>query len=152
MLRETKNVHEFNAHFKLSRGIPSLLQESAGSNWNQRNSWAPEEYCKAKDAIEPGGAGLGRRFVEHFLPAGTAPRPNTLQTAITAYYQERWREEGQKLMEQSRLARTSNAPRSGAARQTRQAKPSPSRKYGTHGGNTHRKLRIRSHKVMHAWE
>lgn len=107
MLRETRNVYDFNAYFKHSRGIPSLLRENKSVRPvpDGRNSdWAPEEYTRAKLATEPSGDGLDKDFIRHFLPKHSVASNSTLQAAITAYYQEYWQQEGDRLLEQSRLA------------------------------------------------
>lgn len=105
MLRETSNVYDFMAYFKRSRGLPTLLQENKSHRLGQDDgsSWREEEYTKAKQAIEPSGNGLGKDFLRHFLPPNSVANNSTLQTAITGVYEERWREEGDRLADESRL-------------------------------------------------
>ncbi len=62
-------------------------------------TWRDNEYQKAKEAITPGGPGLGRRFIAHFMPHGSVPSAETLQNVIETYYNERWEQEGRPLLD-----------------------------------------------------
>jgi hypothetical protein len=49
--------------------------------------WRETDFSRAKESIAS-GEGLGRGFLQHFLPSGVQYTPATLQNAIDSYYAE----------------------------------------------------------------
>ena len=70
-------VWEFNA----------LLKNSTCADMHKLKKWLPNIYGQAKAAIAPDGDGLGRGFIEQFMPS--PPHSHTLQNALDSHYTER---------------------------------------------------------------
>ena len=108
LILESENVNEFNvkANPSVFRALIAALKDSGnephyrGENLekasrcylpNSENEivtlWRDVEFCKAKESIAS-GEGLGRGFLQHFLPSGVQYTPATLQNAIDSYYAE----------------------------------------------------------------
>ena len=109
LLRQTETVEQFNA----------LLKNSRCTDLYNGNFWRISDYVKAQSAIAPDGDGLGRGFVEQFMPS--PPHPNTLQNALDSYYAERRKAAAKRRKaiaeEQQRQAEAERAEREAAARQ-----------------------------------
>lgn len=79
LLSSTTNVSEFN----------ELLKASDRSARNDDMVWRHIDYERAKNSISESGDGLGKDFIKHFMPSGSIPRDETLQTAIDSHYADR---------------------------------------------------------------
>ena len=81
--------------------------------------WICQVYSQAKSAIAADGDGLGRCFIEQFMPS--PPHPNTLQNALDSHYAERRKAAAERRKaiaeEQQRQAEAERAERDAAARQ-----------------------------------
>ena len=78
LLQQTETVEEFNGLLK-TRHCADMHKCS--------KSWEQEYYSRAKAAIAADGDGLGRGFIEQFMPS--PPHSNTLQNALDSHYAER---------------------------------------------------------------
>lgn len=78
LLVETENVNDFNG----------LLKSSIRPDPDASIFWNAQKYSQAKSSISEDGDGLGKDFVSHFMPKGSAPSNDTLQNALDSYYAE----------------------------------------------------------------
>lgn len=80
MITECKNVTEFNKRAKNSR-CPTQ------DNGQKTHIWRAEEFTKAKKCLED-GSGIGRGFLEKFLPDSSRMSHDVLQAAVDSHYAE----------------------------------------------------------------
>ena len=107
--RQTETVEQFNA----------LLKNSRCADLHNVNFWRINDYVKAQSAIAADGDGLGRGFIEQFMPS--PPHSHTLQNALDSHYAERRKAAAERRKaiaeEQQRQAEAERAEREAAARQ-----------------------------------
>ncbi len=81
LLAMVENVDDFNRLAK-----PSHCSDPNNGSKSVTH-WRDEDFSRAKESIAS-GEGLGRGFVQHFLPDGVRYTPETIQNAIDSYYSE----------------------------------------------------------------
>jgi len=115
LLRSTENVNDFN----------ELLKSSMRSGGNALTIWTAINYSQAKNSIDENGDGLGKDFIHHFMPKGSAPSDETLQNAIDSYYSDRRKRAADKReaesREKARLAEIERAELNRQAQEKREA-------------------------------